>query len=157
MKEDFHPLLGANEIQKMTLITVNNEKFKMVAKVSQVDEFISQHSDSIINEFKDVFKEELGRLPGEVHLEVDSGVSPNVAAAWRIPVVFKDKLKVELEKLVRKKVIEPVSELTPWVSALALVVKKNGNLRICTDPRPQNKALKREHFQNTGRSTARTG
>ena len=65
VKEDFHPLLGVNAIQKMALITVNNEKFKMVAKASQVDEFISQHSDSIINEFKDVFKEELGRLLGE--------------------------------------------------------------------------------------------
>ena len=57
VKEDFHPLLGANAIQKMALITVNNEKFKMVAKVSQVDEFISQHSDSIINEFEDDVKE----------------------------------------------------------------------------------------------------
>ena len=56
VKEDFHPLLGANTIQKMALITVNNEKFKMVAKVSQGDEFISQHSDSIINEFEDDVK-----------------------------------------------------------------------------------------------------
>ena len=30
---------------------------------------------------------------------------------------------------------------------IALVVKKNGNLRICIDPTPLNKALKREHFQ----------
>ena len=147
VKEDFHPLLGANAIQKMALITVNDEKFKMVAKVSQVDDFISQHSDSIINEFKDVFKEELGRLPGKVHLGVDSRVTPNVAAARRIPVALKDKLKVELEKLVKKKVFEPVSEPIPWISALALVVKKNGNLRICIDPRPLNKALKRENFQ----------
>ena len=57
VKEDFHPLLGANAIQKMALITVNNEKFKMVAKVSQVKEFISQHWDSIINEFEDDVKE----------------------------------------------------------------------------------------------------
>ena len=57
VKEDFHPLLGANAIQKIALITVNNEKFKMVAKISQVDEFISQHSDSIINEFEDDVKE----------------------------------------------------------------------------------------------------
>ena len=63
MKEDFYPLLGANAIQKMALITVNNDKFKMVAKVSHVDEFSSQHSDRIITEFKDVFKEELGHLP----------------------------------------------------------------------------------------------
>ena len=131
----------------MALITVNNDKFKMVAKVSHVDEFSSQHSDRIITEFKDVFKEELGHLLGEVHLEVDPGVTPNVAAAWRIPVAIKNNLKAELEKLVKKKVIEPVSKPTPWVSALELVVKKNGNLRICIDPRPLNKALKREHFQ----------
>lgn len=119
----------------------------MIAKISQVDESSSQNSDSIINEFRDVFKEELGQLPGAVHLEVDTAVTPNVAAARRVPVALKDKLKVELEKLVKKKVIEPVSEPIPWVSALALVMKKNGNLRICIDPRPLNKALKREHFQ----------
>ena len=45
VKEDFHHLLGENAIQKMTLITVNNGKF------------ISQHSDSIINEFEDDVKE----------------------------------------------------------------------------------------------------
>ena len=82
VKEDFHPLLGANAIQKMALITINDEKFKMVAKVSQV-EWVYQPStsDSIINEFKDVFKEELGRLPGEVHLEVDSGVTPKCCSS----------------------------------------------------------------------------
>lgn len=56
-------------------------------------------------------------------------------------------MKAELKRLVEKKVIEPVSEPTLWVSALALVVKKNGKLRVCIDPRPLNKALKREHFQ----------
>ena len=146
VKEDFQPLLGANAFQKMALITVNNDKFKMVAKVSFVDKFSSQHTDRIITEFKDVFKEELGQLLGEIHLEVDPCVTPNVAATRRIPVSIKNNLKAELEKLVKKKVIEPVSEPTPWVSALALVVKKNGNLRICIDPRPLNKVLKREHF-----------
>ena len=53
----------------------------MVAQVSHVDEFSSQHSDRIITEFKDVFKVELGHLPGEVHLEVDLGVTQNVDAA----------------------------------------------------------------------------
>lgn len=27
------------------------------------------------------------------------------------------------------------------------ISKKNGKLRVCIDPRPLNKALKREHFQ----------
>lgn len=147
VKEDFHPLLGANAIQQMALIKINDDKFKRVAKVSQLDEVGSQHPGSIITEFKDVFKEELGEVPREVHLEVDPSVTPNVAAARKIPVALRDKVKNELEKLVKKKVIEPVNEPTLWVSALALVVKKNGRLRICIDPRPLNKALKRTHFQ----------
>ena len=74
----------------------------MVAKVFLVDEFSSQHSDKIITEFKDVFKGELGQLPGEVHLEVDPGVTTNVAAARRIPVAIKNYLIAELEKTGKK-------------------------------------------------------
>ena len=38
-------------------------------------------------------------------------------------------------------------EPTDWVSALLTVEKPNGQLRVCLDPRPLNKAIKREHFQ----------
>ena len=146
VQEDFHPLLGASAIQKMDLITVNNDNFNIVAKVSQLEKLSNQRPGNILEEFKDVFKNELGQLPGEVHLEVDPNIRPHVAAARRIPVALKGKLKAELGRLVEKRVIEPVSEPTPWMSALSLVVKKNGNLRVCIDPRPLNKALKREHF-----------
>lgn len=147
VQEDFHPLLGEVAIQKMELITINNDKFSMVARVSELVKFGSQHPDKILREFKDVFEDELGLLPSEVHLEVDPSITPHVAAARRVPVAIKGKLKAELKRLVENKVIEPVSEPTPWVSALALVIKKNGKLRVCVDPRPLNKALKREHFQ----------
>ena len=60
----------------------------------------------------------------------------HVAAARRIPVAVKGELKSMLKRLVEKKAIEPVSEPLPWLSALALVVKKNGKLRVCIDTRP---------------------
>ena len=48
-----------------------------------------------------------------------------------------------MEKL---KVIERVYEPTEWVNSMVTVVKPNGKLRICIDPRNLNKAIKREHY-----------
>ena len=49
-----------------------------------------------------------------------------------------------MEKL---KVIERVYKPTEWVNSMVTVVKPNGKLRICIDPRDLNKATKREHYQ----------
>ena len=46
-----------------------------------------------------------------------------------------------------KKIIVPVTEPTEWVSALAIATKKSGELRVCVDPRPLKKALRREHYK----------
>ena len=35
---------------------------------------------------------------------------------------------------------------TDWVSSLVVVKKPNGKLKICIDPKPLNKALKRNHY-----------
>jgi len=50
-------------------------------------------------------------------------------------------LQVELQ------IICKYNEPTDWVSALLTAEKPNGQLRVCLDPRPLNKAIKREHFQ----------
>ena len=92
----------------MALITVSNEKFRTVTWVSQLDKFSSQHPNEILSKFKDAFEDDLGQLPGEVRLEVDPSIIPYVTAARRIRIAIKSKLKAELERLVEKKVIEPV-------------------------------------------------
>ena len=43
-------------------------------------------------------------------------------------------------------VIQRVNDPTEWVNNMVTIVKPNGNLRICIDPRDLNKAIKREHF-----------
>ena len=44
-------------------------------------------------------------------------------------------------------IIVPVDQSTDWVNAMVVVEKKNTEkLRICIDPRPLNKASKREHY-----------
>ena len=49
--------------------------------------------------------------------------------------------------MVKSDVIEPITELTEWVSPLVIVKKPNGSLRLCFDPKELNKAIKREHYQ----------
>ena len=42
-------------------------------------------------------------------------------------------------------VIEKVTTPTPWVNSMVTIIKPNGTLCICIDPRDLNKAMKREH------------
>ena len=94
-----------------------------------------------------MFQREPGELQGTVHLEVEQGATPVVAPPRRAPTSLKKKLKEELDRLQQLEVIAPINEPTPWVSSLAVAVKKSGALRICIDPRPLNAALKRERYQ----------
>ena len=96
--------------------------------------------------FAEVFNGELGELPGEAHLLVEKEVQPTVLPPRRLPHAIKHKVKAELDRMVERDVIAAVHKPTNWVSQLVVAEKKNGDLRICIDPRPLNKALKREHY-----------
>ena len=49
----------------------------------------------------------------------------------------------------RLNVIEKIDEPTEWVNSMAVVVKPNGKLRICIDPRDLNQAIRREYYPMT--------
>ena len=60
----------------------------------------------------------------------------------------KNNLIAEVQDLQQQGILEKVTEPTEWVSALAIVNKpsaKNG-IRLCTDSRPLNTALKRSEY-----------
>ena len=56
--------------------------------------------------------------------------------------MIRDCVEAELRRIVDDDVIVPVTTPTRWVSALLEVViaKQDGNLRICIDPKPLNRA-----------------
>ena len=87
----------------------------------------------------------LGKLPGEHHITVDSNVTPVVHAPRKIPVALKEKVKKELESMEKQGVIEKQNKPTDWVNSMVTVIKPNGKLRICMDPKDLNRAIKREH------------
>ena len=79
-------------------------------------------------------------------METDSTVAPVKLPLRSLPVALKQELRRELNRLENLGVIAAVDTPTNWVSSLVLVKKPNGKLRICIDPKPLNKAPKRNHY-----------
>lgn len=74
-------------------------------------------------------------------------VAPVVHACRKVPFALREKLKDELARMEKLKVIQKINEPTDWVSSLDIVQMKNGAVRICQDPRDLIEAVKREHFK----------
>ena len=89
----------------------------------------------------------LGCITGVTHhIKLDPHHKPVVHAPRKVPVTIRSKVKEELERMERLDVIERIQEPTDWVNSMVNVVKPNGKLRICIDPRDLNKAIKREFY-----------
>ena len=74
-------------------------------------------------------------------------MKPVQHAPRRIPVALRNKLRIELLRLQEEGILVPVTEPTEWVSSMVAVLKKDGSLRVCLDPKDLNRAIQREHYQ----------
>lgn len=61
--------------------------------------------------------------------------------ARRVPVALKKMVESKLDSLLQQGIIEPVEEASEWVSPLVVVIKDNGDLRLCVDMRRANQAI----------------
>ena len=105
-----------------------------------------EDSPNFFAEFDDCFGD-IGSLPKTHHLSVKPEVTPTIPPSRRVPVVLRDKLKSELDRMIKLEVTEPFSEPTEWVNPLVTVEKTNGNLSVCLDPRDLNEVIKRQHYK----------
>ncbi|CAC5369352.1 unnamed protein product [Mytilus coruscus] len=63
-----------------------------------------------------------------------------------MPVSLKGRIKTELDRMLKLGVIVKQKEPTAWVNSMVTVVKSNGDVRICIDPKDLNKAISRKHY-----------
>ena len=80
------------------------------------------------------------------HINIDPSYQPVIHPPRRVPVVLRSKIQEELKHMESLDVIEKINTPTPWVNSMVTIVKPNGTLRICIDPRDLNKAIKCEHY-----------
>ena len=105
----------------------------------------STTSEEILENFNDVF-EGLGCLSTEYEIRLDKDAKPVVHPPRKIPFALKNKVKYELSRLERMRVIQNDSEPTEWVNSLVVVEKPNKDVRLCLNPRDLNKSILREHY-----------
>lgn len=119
----FTNLLGLKTIQELGFITINEECFISHINAPQLGD------------------------PGEATLRINENAQPKVLPRRKIPLAIEDDVKKELNRLIEKGVLVPMTEPTEWVSQMAVVHKPSGKLCICIDPQPLNEALKHEHYR----------
>ncbi|XP_048257542.1 uncharacterized protein K02A2.6-like [Haliotis rufescens] len=148
--EDRTPLIGSRSAQQMNFMKVLHENIHEVSEEKPPSEKVTSSTgltkEDILKTYPDIFSDELGTFEGTQKLEIDPSITPVKQPLRRIPHALKQDLKTELERLEKRGVITPVDTPTDWVSSLLIVKKPSGRLRLCIDPKPLNKALKRCHY-----------
>ena len=132
------------DTNSLPIIRLNSSKqLNLIKRILSIS---NSQKRNFLNEYKDCFGE-IGTLPKVHHITIDQNIIPVVTPARKIPIALLDKLKLELERMRRLDIIEPVNDPTEWVNPLIIVEKTNGKLRICLDPKHLNQAIKRQHYK----------
>ena len=95
----------------------------------------------VVQEFADVFLEEVPGLPPkrdvDFTIELIPGAAPVSRAPYRMSVPELTELKMKLQELLDKNYIRP--SVSPWGAPMLFVRRKDGTLRFCIDYRQLNK------------------
>ena len=152
-KLDFHvaakhqqAILGLEACLEFDLLEVREENICTVsAPPSLLSESKPLTRAEVLAAYGDLF-EGLGTLAGNIHLDVDPAVTPVQMPLRRLPIPIKESVQRELQQMCKIGIIEPVTEPSAWISAMLVMAKTDGRVRICIYPKPLNKALRRCHY-----------
>jgi hypothetical protein len=101
---------------------------------------LAAESISVVEEFMDVFPEELPGMPlereVEFYIDLIPGTAPIAKRPYRMAPTELAELKLQIAKLQQKGYICPSS--SPWGAPVLLVTKKDGSMRMCIDYRSLN-------------------
>jgi hypothetical protein len=131
-------LMSGKEIKES--LKEHGELFVMFASL-KLEGGIGIEELPVVQEFSDVFPEDVMNVPPEREVEftIDlvPGTSPISMAPYRMSASELSELKKQLEELLEKKFIRP--SVSPWGAPVLLVKKKEGSMRLCIDYRQLNK------------------
>jgi len=145
------PLLGRQACLDMNIVKyLDNDAINppnlVKSKVLNVNSPAFSEIEKLCSLYPNVFCEGAGKLQGEYRIKIDETANPVQHPPRRVPAALHEKLKVTLNNMVKEGIIARVEEPTQWVNSIVVVTKKDGNLRICLDPRELNKWVQREHY-----------
>ena len=102
----------------------------------------------VLQEFKDVFPDEIPGLPPKRDIDFTIELVPGAATVSKTPYRMSTpemlELKMQLQELLEKKYIR--SSVSPWGASILFVKKKYGTLRLCIDYRQLNKVTMKNKY-----------
>jgi len=78
-------------------------------------------------------------------IELDTSISPTHQARYKLNPNYVATIKQDIDKLLVARLIQLVEEAT-WLSPIVVVLKNNGNLKICVDFKKLNKVTKKNPY-----------
>ena len=109
----------------------------------------------VVNEYPDIFPEELPGMPPDRDIEfvIDlvPGTAPIAKRPYRMAASELAELKKQLEELQRIGFIRPSS--SPWGAPVLFVKKKDGSMRLCVDYRALNEVTIKNKYPFPGSMT----
>ncbi|XP_003740380.1 uncharacterized protein K02A2.6-like [Galendromus occidentalis] len=130
-------LLGCDALQALGL---RIDCSRMKCEINEITE------ENVREKFGDLFENRLGKVLGFEHaVREKRGARPLQQKVRRLPLTVREQVREELERLETSDVIERI-ESSEWISALVVVSRKDGRIRLCVDLRAVNAAIVADVF-----------
>ena len=125
-------------------ITFNSRRTRAKSNQASVATLDKNEAKDVpmVQEFLDVFPEELPGMPPDTEIEFTIDIIPGTAPiskrAYRMSAEELKELRKQLDELEEKGFIRP--SVSPWAAPVLFVKKKDGSMRLCVDYRALNEA-----------------
>ena len=141
LKEQYKPVQHPPRSVPVAMQTTYKAELDRLTKEGIITE-VREHTEWIKHSFKGV-----GTLPGgPYHIRLKEQYKPVQHPPRSVPVAMQTTYKAELDRLTKEGIITEVKEHTEWINSIVPVMKPNGSLRLCLDPKDLNKAIERNQW-----------
>lgn len=138
---------------KNNKVNIGSEKEPNFATIGDYwDEETVSKATELLHEYQELFPTNFSEKKGIIgdvgvmKIPLKPDAKPVKQRPYRLNPKYKEKLKIELDKMIAVGIIEPVEELE-WVSPMVVQEKKTqGEIRICVDLRKLNYACLNDLF-----------
>ncbi len=134
-------------VQYVRMVENVEEKMETIVRESGDQHNLTDTQQEKFRELLLKYEKFFSQKPGLTHKYVHEikmrDHTPFYQKPYPIPVAYRPKVDLELQKMVSWGIIEEAS--TPFVSPMVVIIKKDGSLRLCLDLRKLNSQIFLDH------------